>query len=87
MIDDLITTGKNLIGALTSIRGEGGTIKDGLVLIDRQEGGVEKLKQMNVTVHSFMKISDLAKKLFDIGILDKYNYEEIMKQINESVDK
>lgn len=85
LIDDLITTGTNLIGALTSIRGEGGMIEDGLVLIDRQEGGIEKLKQINVTVHSFMKVSELARKLFDIGILDKYNYEEIMKQINKRV--
>ncbi len=84
LIDDLITTGKNLIDALTSIRGEGGMIEDGLVLIDRQEGGIEKLKQMNVTIHSFMKVSELAKKLFDIGILDERNYEEILKQINES---
>ena len=84
LIDDLITTGKNLVEALTLIRGEGGIIEDGLVLIDRQEGGVEKLKQMNMTIHSFMRVSELAKKLFDIGILEEKNYEEIVEQIKKS---
>ena len=81
LIDDLITTGKNLISAVNSIRGEGGIIEEGLVLIDRQEGGIKKLNQMNVRINFFIRVSELAKKLFDINVLDERKYEEIMKQI------
>jgi len=81
LIDDLITTGKNLIDAVNAIRSEGGVVEESLVLIDRQEGGVRNLNQMSVNVHFFIKVSELAKKLFDINVLDEKNYEEIMKQI------
>ncbi len=43
LIDDVITTGKNILTALQSIRGEGGVVEDALVLLDRQEGGGQHL--------------------------------------------
>jgi orotate phosphoribosyltransferase len=81
LIDDLITTGKNLVSAVNAVRGEGGIIEKGLVLIDRQEGGIKQLRQMNVEINFFIRVSDLAKKLFDINVLDERKYEEIIKQI------
>lgn len=83
LIDDLITTGKSMIEAVNSIRGEGGIVEKGLVLIDRQEGGIKKMKEIDVTVHTFTKISDIAKRLFHIGILDEDKLEDIIKQIKE----
>ena len=83
LIDDLITTGKSMIEAINSIRSEGGIVEDGLVLIDRQESGIKKMKEIDVIVHTFTKISDLAKRLFHIGILDEDKLEDIMKQIKE----
>lgn len=87
LIDDLITTGKNMIEAVNSIRSEGGIVEKGLALIDRQESGVEKLKEMNVTVHTFMHVSELAKKLLDIGILDGDKYKDIIEQIKECAER
>jgi orotate phosphoribosyltransferase len=81
LIDDLITTGKNLVSAVNAVRGEGGIIEKGLVLIDRQEGGIKQLRKMNVEINFFIRVSDLAKKLFDINVLDERKYEEIIKQI------
>jgi orotate phosphoribosyltransferase len=86
LIDDLITTGKNLVSAVNAIRGEGGIIEEGLVLIDRQEGGIKKLSEMNVRINFFIRVSELAKKLFDIDVLDERKYEEIMKQIKNRND-
>src|SRR5881398_801534 len=39
LVDDVITTGHNILAALQTLRAEGGVIEDALVLVDREEGG------------------------------------------------
>ncbi len=80
LVDDVVTSGKSLIEAASVIRGEGGTISDALVLIDRQESGVEKLSKAGITLHSFIKIADLARELYESELINQRQYEEILKQ-------
>ncbi|MGB9134070.1 MAG: orotate phosphoribosyltransferase, partial [Candidatus Bathyarchaeia archaeon] len=51
LLDDLITSGKSLRKAASSIRAEGGVVEDAVVLIDREEGGKENLKKDGVRLH------------------------------------
>jgi len=81
IVDDLITTGKSTIQAIEAVRAEGGVVKDALVLIDRQELGEQNLKKVGVKLHSYMKISKVAKILMDIGTIDENQYREILKQV------
>ncbi len=80
LVDDVVTTGKSIIGAASVIRGEGGTISDALVLIDRQEGGVEKVSEAGITVHSFIKIDEFAEELYESDLINQQQYEEVLKQ-------
>jgi orotate phosphoribosyltransferase len=77
LVDDVITTGKNILTALHSIRGEGGVVENALVLLDREEGGGEHLQKEGVKLHSVAKISAVAKKLFDMDAITKIQFEEL----------
>jgi len=80
VVDDLITTGKSTLEAIDAVRCEGGVVNDAVVLIDREEGGPDALKATDVKLHAFLKITEVAKTLFDMGAIDKRQFEEIMKQ-------
>ncbi len=78
LVDDVITTGHNTLGALQSLRGEGGVVEDALVLIDREEGGQAHLEKAGVRLHSVAKMSEIAQKLLDMDAITKGQYEEIV---------
>ncbi len=80
LVDDVITTGHNTLGALQSLRGEGGVVEDALVLIDREEGGQAHLEKAGVRLHSVAKMSEIAQKLLDMDAITKGQYEEIVGQ-------
>lgn len=81
IVDDLITTGKSMGEAVEAIRGEGGEATDALVLIDREEGGEEKLREMGVRLHTFMKIREAAELLYGMEAITREQYEEILRSV------
>ena len=81
LVDDLITTGKSLKKAASSIRAEGGVVNDAVVLLDRDEGGKENLAKQNIKLHYLLKISDAARKLYEIGVLEEDQLETVLKQV------
>src|SRR5947207_10578889 len=46
VIDDVVTRGESTIAAINAIEKEGGTVVFVAVLVDRQEGGLEKIEAM-----------------------------------------
>jgi len=85
LIDDVITTGKNILTALQSIRGEGGVVENALVLLDRQEGGEQRLLKEGVKLHSVARISTVAQKLLDMDAISKGQYDELAG-VNEKTE-
>ena len=83
LIDDLITTGQSMREAIAAIRGEGGLVTDAAVLIDREEGGKEKLEGDNVNVHCLLKASEGARRLFEIGVITEDQLKTILKQVRK----
>ncbi len=83
VIDDLITTGGSVRKAVAAIRAEGGLVTDATVLIDREEGGKEKLAEDNVKLHYLLKASEGAEKLYEIGVITEDQLKTIMKQVEK----
>ena len=52
---------------------------DALVLIDREEGGEERLKEIGVKLHAFIKIRDVAELLYKMEAITREQYEEILR--------
>jgi orotate phosphoribosyltransferase len=83
LVDDLITTGLNLKKAAESIRAEGGVVKEVVALLDREEGGKEKLEKSGIKIHTLLRISEVANTLYEIGAIDEESLKTILKQIKK----
>jgi orotate phosphoribosyltransferase len=83
LIDDLITTGLSLRKAAKAIMAEGGLVSDVVVLLDREEGGREKLEKNGIKLHALLNISEVAKKLYEIEAINEEQLKTILKQIKK----
>ncbi len=80
LVDDLITTGLSLRKAANAIRAEGGVVSDALVLLDREEGGRERLKKDNITLHYLLTAREAANRLYELGAIEEDQLKTILKQ-------
>jgi orotate phosphoribosyltransferase len=83
LVDDLLTTGLTLKKAADAVKAEGGVVTDGVVFLDREEGGKQRLEKDGVKLHSLLKISEIAHTLYDIGAIDQENLRTILKQVKK----
>jgi orotate phosphoribosyltransferase len=83
LVDDLVTTGLNLKKAAEAIRAEGGVVKEALALLDREEGGKEKLEKSGIKIRTLLKMSEVADTLYEIGAIDEESLKTILKQIKK----
>lgn len=83
LTDDLITTGLSLVKASKAIMAEGGVVSDAVVLLDREEGGREKLEENGIELHALLNMSEIAIKLHEIGTIDEEQLKTILKQIKK----
>jgi orotate phosphoribosyltransferase len=81
LVDDLITTGLSLQNAAKAIVAEGGLVTDAVVLLDRQEGGKERLSKNRIRVHALLNITEVANTLRELGTIDEEQLRTILKQI------
>jgi orotate phosphoribosyltransferase len=85
LVDDLVTTGLTLRKAAESVRAEGGVVEKAVAFMDREEGGREKLAKNGIQLTTLLKISEVAKILYDVGSLDEESFKTIMKQVEKNM--
>jgi orotate phosphoribosyltransferase len=51
--------------------------------LDREEGGKEKLAKSGIKIHTLLKISEVAKTLYEIGAIDEESLNTILKQVKK----
>jgi orotate phosphoribosyltransferase len=83
LVDDLVTTGLTLKKAAKAVTAEGGVVKEAVALLDREEGGKEKLAKNGIQLHALLKISEVANTLYEIGAIDKESLKTILKQVKK----
>ena len=84
ILDDVVTSGSNLVNAIDAIRTDGGIVQDAVVLVDRQQGGSASLEKTGVKLHSFTTISRICEILRDNGAIDESQYTQIKDQIGNA---
>lgn len=87
LMDDLITSGGSLRRAAEAIRAEGGVVTDAVVLLDREEGGKEKLAKDSVKLHYLLTTSEAAYKLYEIRTITEDQLDIILKQVKRTQPK
>ena len=59
LVEDVTTTGSSLLKAAEIIREEGGKVERALVVVDREEGACELLKENGLELVPLVKISEM----------------------------
>ena len=83
VIDDLITTGESVIETAEVIRDQGGVVNELVVLLDREQGGQQRLRQARMEPHVLFRISDAMNWLHNVGLIEDGIYETLVKYIKE----
>lgn len=83
IIDDLITTGESVIEAAEVVRDQGGVVNELVVLLDREQGGGQRLRSSRIEPHILFKISDVMTWLHTVGLIEDKVYETLKKYVEE----
>ena len=82
IVDDLITTGESVIEAAEVVRDQGGVVNELVVLLDREQGGRERLRASRIEPHVLFKISDAMDWLHSVGLIGDKIHETVKEYIN-----
>ncbi|MCA9940218.1 MAG: orotate phosphoribosyltransferase [Anaerolineales bacterium] len=63
LIEDLVTSGASIGQAIAPLKAEGLLVEEAVVLIDREQGGRETLREQGYRLHSVMTLSQLLAEL------------------------
>ncbi|MGZ7043465.1 MAG: orotate phosphoribosyltransferase [Methanobacterium sp.] len=61
IVEDVTTTGNSLLNAIKAIEENGGNVKKVLVVVDRDEGAIENLKNEGILLEPILSINDFYK--------------------------
>ena len=61
VVEDVTTTGNSLLKAIRAIKENGGNVKRAVVVVDRDEGAIENLKNEGILLEPLLSINDFNK--------------------------
>lgn len=78
LLDDLITKGDSKVEAIKQVEDAGLKVEKLIVLVDREQGGVQMIQKTGYTVEAAFTISELMDTLLELGKIDKAQHEKII---------
>lgn len=82
VVDDLVTSGDSILQAITPLKAAGLHVQDAVVLIDRQQGGVEMLREQGYTLHTATTLNQLLLILERNGRITAKQRHDVLKSLN-----
>ncbi|SDF65147.1 orotidine-5'-phosphate decarboxylase [Epilithonimonas hungarica] len=82
LVEDVITSGKSLVETIDEVENEGIKVSDIVVVLDRQQGGKEKLEEKGYKVHSLFNISEVVEILREVNYIDDEEIARIRDFVN-----
>ena len=84
LIEDVITTGGSIVTAAEVLRQAGIELKDVIVLVDREQGGDLKMKEIGLSLHSVLKISEIVSILKQKDLIDAATFKTVIQYLNDN---
>lgn len=81
IIEDVVTTGSSIIETVNDLRSEGLRIEDAIVVVNREQGGVQNISKQGIVLHSMFTLSYLLDVLKKSGRVE----ESMVKAVAEYI--
>ncbi len=76
--DDVISEGLSKVEGIKPLQELGGNVKHLLVVVNREQGGKEKLEKLGFKVHALAKVSEIAESLYLTKHISKKQADEVL---------
>jgi orotate phosphoribosyltransferase len=84
IIDDLMTGGSSLLATARALENAGLDVRDAIVLIDRDQGGVERLAQHGYRVMPILRLRTMLTYYRESGLIDQVKYERVIAYLDST---
>ena len=84
IVEDIVTTGGSVLDTAELLRGLGMEVTDCVVLLDRQQGGVENLGRGGVQVHSVVQLGRVLELLVENNRITGEMAEKVRQFVREN---
>ncbi|CAN2389084.1 orotate phosphoribosyltransferase activity [Pristimantis euphronides] len=84
IIEDVVTSGSSVLETAQVLRKEGLQVTDAIVLVDREQGGQEKLAENGIRLHAVCTLTQLMGVLLRLGKVDAATVEDVRMFIAEN---
>ena len=84
LVDDMATNAFSKIKFIEGIKYSGGIVEDVIIVLDREQGGVEALAEKGVKLHSLITLKELLNYMKDKNMLDESKYKEITDYLEQN---
>ncbi|KAE8581697.1 hypothetical protein XENTR_v10024901 [Xenopus tropicalis] len=84
IIEDVVTSGSSVMETAEVLRREGLVVEDAIVLVDREQGGRERLAQGGIRLHSVFSLSLLMELLRSLGAVGSETVSNVQRFIQEN---
>lgn len=83
VLDDVITTGGAKLELVEPFLAEGLKVRDFVVLIDREQGGAEILREKGFALHSVFTLHQVIEALYRRQSISQEQYDEVMAYLQQ----
>jgi uridine monophosphate synthetase len=83
LIDDVISGGHSKAESIAVFEAAGLKIKDMLVVVDREMGGVQQMAERGYKVHPVLTLSEILTTLARLGRVKKKQHKEVMEWLEK----
>lgn len=81
IIEDVVTSGSSILDTVNDLRAEGLVVTDAIVVVDREQGGVQNTEESGVRMHSLFTLSYLLNVLLEAGRIEEKTVQSVAKYI------
>ncbi|KAI8784002.1 uridine 5p-monophosphate synthase [Biomphalaria glabrata] len=84
IIEDVVSSGLSIMETAEALSNEGVIVKDAVVLLNREQGGYEKLKKAGIELHSVFTITDVLTVLKDADKMSAETVDRVTNYITQN---
>ncbi|MEE6520960.1 hypothetical protein FKM82_018942 [Ascaphus truei] len=84
IIEDVVTSGSSVLETVEVLQKEGLQVSDAIVLVDREQGGREKLAERGIRLHSVCTLTNLLQTLHEQEKIDAGTVQKVREFIRQN---